>query len=77
MKRSYFDEGLPVLGDWDFNVRFALSYEIVVLAKMLARWHIRYESASDPANNSTNTSMDLPQPLVRPPYELTLFVVGG
>jgi len=40
-------------------VRFALKYEIVVLDRMLARWHVRNESASNPSDNSINAPMDL------------------
>jgi glycosyltransferase involved in cell wall biosynthesis len=36
-----FSEGLPVLGDWDFNIRFFYQYDAVVLQKPLARWHWR------------------------------------
>jgi glycosyltransferase involved in cell wall biosynthesis len=36
-----FREDLPALGDWDFNIRFARTFEIVVLSEVLALWHIR------------------------------------
>ena len=34
-----FDEGLPVLGDWDFNLRFCMRYDIAVNSEMLAFHH--------------------------------------
>lgn len=36
-----FDEGLPVLGDWEFNVRVLLRYDIAVLPEILAYYHHR------------------------------------
>lgn len=36
-----FNEDLPVLGDWEFNVRVALNWEIGVLPKKLAFYHRR------------------------------------
>ncbi len=34
-----FDEELPVLGDWDFNLRFCMRYDIAVILEMLAFHH--------------------------------------
>jgi hypothetical protein len=36
-----YDETLPVLGDWDFNLRFLLKADIGVLPKPLAYYHHR------------------------------------
>lgn len=36
-----FREDLPVLGDWDFNIRFLQHYEIGVLHETLAYYHDR------------------------------------
>ncbi|WP_193186623.1 glycosyltransferase [Nisaea sediminum] len=36
-----YDESLPVLGDWDFNLRFLMEADIGVLAKPLANYHHR------------------------------------
>lgn len=38
---GHFDEVLPVLGDWDFYLRFLRKYDIVVLQRELANYHIR------------------------------------
>lgn len=36
-----FREELPVLGDWDFNLRFLRRHDIAVLPEKLAFWHHR------------------------------------
>lgn len=36
-----YDENLPVLGDWDFNLRYLLDCDIGVLQKALAYYHHR------------------------------------
>jgi hypothetical protein len=36
-----FREDLPVLGDWDFNIRFLRKYEIGVIGETLAYYHDR------------------------------------
>lgn len=36
-----YDESLPVLEDWDFNLRFVQKYEIGVIPKFLANYHWR------------------------------------
>lgn len=41
-----FDERLPVLGDWDFNIRFLMKADIGVLPKALANYHHRDREAS-------------------------------
>jgi glycosyltransferase involved in cell wall biosynthesis len=49
-----FDEELPVLGDWDFNLRFLLRGDIGVLPKKLAYYHHRdVGSAGKYANSVT------------------------
>lgn len=40
-----FDESLPVLGDWEFNLRFLKRFDIAVLPKTLAYYHIREAGA--------------------------------
>ncbi len=41
-----YREDLPVLDDWDFNLRFLLESNIDVLPEPLANWHIR-DNATD------------------------------
>jgi glycosyltransferase involved in cell wall biosynthesis len=36
-----YDEGLAVLGDWDFNLRFCMRHDIAVLPETLAFYHQR------------------------------------
>ncbi|MFX1297247.1 MAG: glycosyltransferase family 2 protein [Promethearchaeota archaeon] len=38
---GYFDENLPVLGDWDYFIRFLLKYEIGIIQEILAYYHQR------------------------------------
>jgi len=38
---NFYDESFPVLGDWDFNVRFLLNADITVVPRYLAYYHIR------------------------------------
>ena len=53
-----YDERLPVLGDWDFNIRFLLRYEILHIAEPLAYYHHRIgESGRD--GNSVSRADDL------------------
>ncbi len=51
-----FDENLPVLGDWDFNLRVALMGEILVLPEPLAYYHHRPD---DPTINGNTITMHL------------------
>jgi glycosyltransferase involved in cell wall biosynthesis len=36
-----FDEGFPVLGDWEFNLKLATQGDIRVLPRALANYHVR------------------------------------
>lgn len=38
---GYYREDLPVLGDWDFNLRFSAKYEIGLIREELAYYHHR------------------------------------
>lgn len=38
---GYYDETLPVLGDWDFNLRFIAKHQLAHLASPLANYHHR------------------------------------
>jgi hypothetical protein len=49
-----FREDLPVLGDWDFNVRFLEKYEIGIIPEFLACYHDR--SNPDDPNYTTTFS---------------------
>ena len=41
-----FDETLPVLGDWDFNIRFLEKFEIGLIRENLANYHTFYGNAN-------------------------------
>ncbi len=45
-----FSETLPLLEDWDFNLRAAARFQLVVLPRMLAFYHLR--PPSDPMPNT-------------------------
>ncbi|ANY74132.1 hypothetical protein BBD41_16935 [Paenibacillus ihbetae] len=53
---GYYREDLPVLGDWEFNLRFALSKKIVVLPQALAFYHKRQKNTNE---NYSNTDLEL------------------
>jgi glycosyltransferase involved in cell wall biosynthesis len=42
-KAGGYNESLPVLGDWDFNLRFLLESDIAVIPKPLANYHHRVQ----------------------------------
>lgn len=50
-----YDEGLPVLEDWDFNLRFLLAHDIGVVSEFLANYHWRVGN-TDGSNSQTVTS---------------------
>jgi GT2 family glycosyltransferase len=43
---GFYDEDLPVLGDWDFNLRFMMKAEIAVIPERLANYHHRIASGA-------------------------------
>lgn len=49
-----FDEELPVLGDWDFHLRFCLKADIWVHPEILAFYHHRANAQGDMGNTVTN-----------------------
>jgi len=52
-----FNEAMPVLGDWDFNLRFLMKADIGLIPKYLACHHIRVtQPASDTAYGNTVVS---------------------
>lgn len=57
-ERAAFDgvggyrEDLPVLDDWDFNMRFLLAHDIDVIPEPLANWHIRTDETGGAGSNS-------------------------
>ena len=49
-----YDEALPVLGDWDFNLRLILHGEIAVIEETLAYYHARRAKHHDPNSIHSN-----------------------
>ncbi|WP_315717181.1 MULTISPECIES: glycosyltransferase family 2 protein [unclassified Bradyrhizobium] len=52
VKIGPFREDLPVLGDWEFNVRFLQSFEIGVVCECLAYYHHRLPAGAVEYSNS-------------------------
>lgn len=57
---GYYREDLPVLGDWDFHLRFLVQYEIGLIKKTLAYYHhrINLQSHGDVYSNTVVSSLD-------------------
>lgn len=49
---GYYREDLPVLGDWDFNLRFMRRYDIFLISEELAYYHHRLRITSGAFSNS-------------------------
>lgn len=45
-----YDPSLPVLGDWEFNLRFAMKYDIWCHPNLLANYHLRETATGDLGN---------------------------
>ncbi len=52
-----FDPALPVLGDWDFNLRFCARFEIAVVPEHLAFYHHRPPGANAGYGNTVVDAM--------------------
>lgn len=50
-KLGMFDESLPVLGDWEYNIRFMLKYDIWVHPEYLAFYHHRTSARGELGNS--------------------------
>lgn len=48
---GYYNENLPVVGDWEFNVRVASKHKVLFLQENLAHWSKRL-NATGPDSNS-------------------------
>ena len=54
---GYFNELFSVLGDWDFNLRFLMRYDIGVVPERLARWHWRTQGSGSAYGNSSTAGL--------------------
>jgi glycosyltransferase involved in cell wall biosynthesis len=52
-----YDESLPVLGDWDFHIRYMMEYDLWMLPESLAFYHHRIDAVGD-MGNSVNAGLD-------------------
>lgn len=48
---GYYREDLPVLGDWEFNIRFAKRFDILIIPHHLAYYHKRVEQNNEYDNS--------------------------
>jgi len=55
---GFYREDLPVLGDWEFNIRFLRRFEIAVIPEPLANYHFRAGAAPGAYLASTNQPGD-------------------
>lgn len=49
---GYYREDLPVLGDWEFNLRFLARYDITLIPQVLAYYHHRLSDRDGAYSNS-------------------------
>jgi glycosyltransferase involved in cell wall biosynthesis len=66
-----FDESLPVLGDWDFGIRLISRFDIGVIQKPLANYHLRPGITGGNLANTLYSIMDKHRffdPLIRNRY---------
>ncbi|MFT7650434.1 MAG: glycosyltransferase involved in cell wall biosynthesis [Candidatus Poriferisodalaceae bacterium] len=54
-----FDPTFPVLGDWDFNIRFLRRWDVGVVAEPLANWHHRAITNSSLDNSTADNAHEL------------------
>ena len=60
---GYYRENLPVLGDWEFNIRFAKQFDILVIQQHLAFYHKRVEQNNVNDNSKINLHQEYYQVL--------------
>lgn len=58
-KTGLYSEELPVLEDWDFNLRFLRHHDIAVMPRILTYYHQRPASVTGPEANSLTAELDL------------------
>lgn len=56
---GFYDEDLPVIGDWDFNLRFLMKFDVKIIKKELANYHIREHTKTDSYNNTVTSGKNL------------------
>ena len=58
---GHYNADLPVLGDWEFNLRFLSHFEIEVIEATLANYHIRPSTKSGVYSNTIVGGVDVHQ----------------
>jgi glycosyltransferase involved in cell wall biosynthesis len=53
-----YKEELPVLGDWDFYMRLLSRYDVTVVPRVLANYHLRPSDAGEQFGNSVAAGME-------------------
>jgi glycosyltransferase involved in cell wall biosynthesis len=53
-----FNEGFPVLGDWEFNLKLAVEGDILVLPRTLANYHVRADGGPAAARYANSIVAD-------------------
>lgn len=56
---GFYREDLPVLGDWEFNIRFMMKYDIHIVKETLAYYHYRSQSSNVDYDNSVTFKNNL------------------
>ncbi len=52
-----YDESLPVVGDWEFNLRFVRHFDIAYVPETTAYYHVRVEPRGDSSDNSISKAL--------------------
>ncbi len=55
---GYYDENLPVIGDWEFNIRYFSKFDVIVLKENLANYYIREKTRDAKYNNTVTIGQD-------------------
>lgn len=58
-KTGLYAEDLPVLEDWDFNLRFLRHHDVAVIPRILSYYHQRPFGITGPEANSLTAELDL------------------
>ena len=57
-KIGYFNQSFNEIGDWDFNLRFLLHYDITVIPHKLANYHWRHQARGSSYGNTVTDALE-------------------